>query len=265
MTLRKDDEKGFFMKNKKKIKLNLQLFAENGDAVNSQSGESISVDAGQVENDVTADEEFESLIDGKFKEQFTKRTQSIIDKRFKETKQLEEFKASVSPLMEKLNEKYNIENGDIKGLTEKIFSEENEIYDENTSSNVNEEHNNLKEQVASWVKETDKIKEIYPDFDFKNELKNSSLFGKLLYNGVPLKTAFEVIHKDEIISGAMSYTAQKVREQVVKGIEAKGRRPLENGIASESGIVTVTDVNALTSKDILKILKQVENGANIKF
>ena len=99
----------------------------------------------------------------------------------------------------------------------------------------------------------------------KNELKNSSLFGKLLYSGVPLKTAFEVIHKDEIIGGAMSYTAQKVREQVVKGIEAKGRRPLENGIASESGIVTVTDVNALTSKDILKILKQVENGANIKF
>ena len=265
MTLRKDDEKGFFMKNKKKIKLNLQLFSENGgEGVNSESGENISVDAEQVENEVTADEEFESLIDGKFKEQFRRRTQSIIDKRFKETKQLEEFKSSVSPLMEKLNEKYNNENGDIKGLTEKIFSEENEIDSKNTSESK-EKQNNLKDQIASWVKETDKIKEIYPDFDLKNELKNSTLFGKLLYSGVPLKTAFEVIHKDEIISGAMSYTAQKVREQVVKGIEAKGRRPLENGIASESGIVTVTDVNALTSKDILKILKQVENGANIKF
>lgn len=252
------------MKNKKEIKLNLQLFAESGDGVNSESGESSSVDAGQVENVVTADEEFQSLIDGKFKEQFRKRTQSIIDKRFKETKQLEDFKSSVSPLIDKLNEKYNTENGDIKGLSEKIFSEENEIDNKNTSENE-VEHSNLKEQVSSWVKETDKIKEIYPDFDFKNELKNSSLFGKLLYSGVPLKTAFEVIHKDEIISGAMSYTAQKVREQVVKGIEAKGRRPLENGIASESGIVTVTDVNALTSKDILKILKQVENGANIKF
>lgn len=266
MTLRKDDEKGNFMKNKKRIKLNLQLFSENGgDAVNAESGESISVDAGQVENEVTADEEFESLIDGKFKEQFRKRMQSIIDKRFKETKQLEEFKNSVSPLMERLNEKYNNKNGDIKGLTERIFSEENEINNKNTSINTAEEHSKLKEQVASWVKETDEIKEIYPDFDLKNEFKNSSLFGKLLYSGVPLKTAFEVVHKDEIISGAMSYTAQKVREQVVKGIEAKGRRPLENGIASESGIVTVTDVNALTSKDILKILKQVEKGANIKF
>lgn len=262
MTLRKDDEKGFFMKNKKKIELNLQLFAEDGEGVSSQSGECNSVDAEQVENEITADEEFERLIDGKFKEQFRKRTQSIIDKRFKETKQLEEFKSSVSPLMEKLNEKYNNENGDIKGLTEKIFSEENDTNNKNTSEN---NRSNLKEQVASWVKETDEIKEIYPDFDLKNELKNSSLFGKLLYSGVPLKTAFEVIHKDEIISGAMSYTAQKVREQVVKGIEAKGRRPLENGVASENGFVTVTDVNALTSKDILKILKQVENGANIKF
>lgn len=266
MTLRKDDEKGLFMKNKKKIKLNLQLFAENGgEGVISESGEGNTVDAGQVENEITADEEFESLIDGKFREQFRKRTQSIIDKRFKETKQLEEFKDSVSPLVAMLNEKYNIENGDIEGLTEKIFGEENEIDAKNTSKNIVEEHSNLKEQVASWVKETDEIKELYPDFDFKNELKNSSLFGKLLYSGVPLKTAFEVIHKDEIISGAMSYTAQKVREQVVKGIEAKGRRPMENGIASECGIVTVTDVNALTSKDILKILKQVENGANIKF
>ena len=137
------------MKNKKKFKLNLQLFSENGgEGVNSQSGESNFVDAEQVEKEVTADEEFQSLIDGKFKEQFRKRTQSIIDKRFKETKQLEEFKSSVSPLMEKLNEKYNNENGDIKGLTEKIFSEEIEIDSKNTSENTVKENSNLKDQVA---------------------------------------------------------------------------------------------------------------------
>jgi hypothetical protein len=111
----------------------------------------------------------------------------------------------------------------------------------------------------------EKLKELYENFDFRNELKNNPLFGQLLYSGIPLKTAYEVLHKDEILSGAMAYTAQKVREQVVKGIEAKGRRPIENGMASESGIVTVTDVNALTSKDILKILKQVEKGASVKF
>ena len=63
----------------------------------------------------------------------------------------------------------------------------------------------------------------------------------------------------------MNYAATKAREQVVKNIETKGRRPLENGISSESAVVTSVDVNSLSSKDILKILKQVENGAHIKF
>ncbi len=265
MTLRKDDGKGFFMKKTRKFKLNLQLFSENGaEAAGSESGEATAVDAEQQENTVTAEDEFDELIGGKFKEQFRRRTQSIIDKRFRETKQLEEFKQTVSPLLEKLNEKYGVENGDASALLEKLSAEEGAINEQQNYTEA-ETPNRLKEQVASWVKETEEIKNLYPDFDFKNELKSSSLFGKLLYSGIPLKTAYEVLHKDEILSGAMTYTAQKVKEQVVKGIEARGRRPLENGIAAESGVVTVTDVNALTSKDILKILKQVENGANIKF
>ena len=166
--------------------------------------------------------------------------------------------------MERLNEKYGVENGDVNSLLEKLSTEDAALK-ESQNSVEEEPQNRFKEQVASWVKETEEIKNLYPDFDFKNELKSSALFGKLLYSGIPLKTAYEVLHKDEILSGAMTYTAQKVKEQVVKGIEARGRRPLENGRAAESGVVTVTDVNALTSKDILKILKQVENGANIKF
>ena len=63
----------------------------------------------------------------------------------------------------------------------------------------------------------------------------------------------------------MAYTADKVRRQVVQGIEARGMRPVENGVSSEGAIVTSVDVNSLTSQDILKILKQVENGANITF
>ena len=113
--------------------------------------------------------------------------------------------------------------------------------------------------------ESGKFKEVYPDFDLRSELRSSKLFSQLILAGAPLKASYEIVHKDEIISGAMAYTADKVREQVVKNIEAKGRRPLENGISSESAVMTAIDVNALTAKDIHKILKQVENGASIKF
>ncbi|MBR6551999.1 MAG: hypothetical protein IKT89_04070 [Clostridia bacterium] len=249
------------MKKTNYFKLNLQLFSTDGaETVTSETDDNLSADVGQEETNGVVNE-FQSLIDGKFKDEFHKKTQSIIDKRFKETKLLEDYKNKTSVILEKLSEFYGVEDGNIEALTEKI----NEVTSKSNEENNVEATKSLKEKVHSWVKEGEALKEVYENFDFRNELKNNSLFGKLLYTGIPLKTAYEVVHKDEILSDAMAYTAQKVREQVVKGIEAKGLRPVENGIASESGIITVTDVNSLTSQDILKILKKVENGVSVKF
>lgn len=137
--------------------------------------------------------------------------------------------------------------------------------DEEANEFIQEREERLRNRISGWLKESGEIKETYPDFDLRNELRSSKLFSQLALAGAPLKAAYEIVHKDEIISGAMAYTADKVREQVVKNIETKGRRPLENGISSESAVMTAIDVNALTPKDIHKILKQVENGASIKF
>ena len=147
---------------------------------------------------------------------------------------------------------------------EDVINEEtdDETEDENF---IREREERLRNRISGWLKESGEIKEVYPDFDLRNELRSSKLFAQLVLSGAPLKASYEIVHKDEIISGAMAYTADKVREQVVKNIETKGRRPLENGISSESAVMTAIDVNALTAKDIHKILKQVENGASIKF
>ena len=73
----------FFMKGKTMKKLwytpDLQLFAaEVGEGGNGETGERVA-DAGQngTEN-VDLEKEFSELINGKFKDQFTKKTQSII-------------------------------------------------------------------------------------------------------------------------------------------------------------------------------------------
>jgi hypothetical protein len=152
-------------------------------------------------------------------------------------------------------------------VEKEIINEETE--DETDEIGMDDEFQERKERlrnrISGWLRESGEIKEIYPDFDLRNELRSSPLFSQLVLAGAPLKASYEIVHKDEIISGAMAYTADKVREQVVKNIETKGRRPLENGISSESAVMTAIDVNALTAKDIHKILKQVENGASIKF
>ena len=160
------------------------------------------------------------------------------------------------------------EDGNSDGLDDEASDEEEkEFIEEDTDeeNSIHEREDRLRNRISGWLKESGEIKEVYPDFDLRNELRSSKLFAQLVLAGAPLKASYEIVHKDEIISGAMAYTADKVREQVVKNIETKGRRPLENGISSESAVMTAVDVNALTAKDIHRILKQVENGASIKF
>lgn len=245
----------------------LQLFASEGaENSNGETGVEDAVAEQTSAEIVNDDEEFANLINGRFKEQFTRKTQAIIDKRFKQTKELEEYKERVSPVVESLMEKYGVEDGNEGNLLD--FIKEKEKTPVNTQPEnevVSERGKNLLGKISSWVKQSEDVKNTYPDFDLRKELRDNKLFSQLLLGGVPLKAAYETVHKDEILSGAMAYTADKVREQVVKGIEAKGRRPIENGVSSESAVVTSVDVNSLTSQDILKILKQVENGANISF
>ena len=148
---------------------------------------------------------------------------------------------------------------------EKENIEEAEALTDSDESGLQEREARLRSRISGWLKESGEIKQLYPDFDLRQELRSSQLFSRLVLAGAPVRAAYEVVHKDEILSGAMAYTAGRVREQVVRSIEAKGRRPLENGISAEGAVATAVDVNALTPKDILKILKQVENGASIKF
>lgn len=253
------------MKKKLRYTLDLQLFAgEGAEGVNGETGAENAVAGQNGAVEVTADDEFSELINGKFKEQFTKKTQAIIDKRFKQTKELEDYKQKVSPAVQRLMEKYGFAPGEEDKLSSVLEAEQqNTVHNEQGKTNFN--HRKIAGKVSEWVKQGEELKEQFPDFDIRKELGGNKVFGKLLMCGVPVKTAYETIHKDEILSGAMAYTAGKVREQVVKGIEAKGRRPVENGVSSESAVVTSVDVNSLTSQDILKILKQVENGANVRF
>ena len=209
--------------------IDIQLFAENG---TGDAGESVTEEFGMRNAECGIKEEDKSEVLGKKTEE------------------------------SQMNEESNSD-----GLNNEASVEDEEVVNEDTEeeSFIRERDERLRNRISDWLNESKQVKELYPDFDLRQELRSSKLFSQLILAGAPLKASYEIVHKDEIISGAMAYTADKVREQVVKNIETKGRRPLENGISSESAVVTAIDVNALTAKDIHKILKQVENGASIKF
>jgi hypothetical protein len=98
----------------------------------------------------------------------------------------------------------------------------------------------------------------------KTELQNPQ-FQRLIRSGIDVKTAFEVIHKDEIIPAAMQYTAKTVEQKVVNNIRANGMRPSENGVTSKSPVEVKSDVSKLTKADRQEIIRRVRQGEKISF
>ena len=108
---------------------------------------------------------------------------------------------------------------------------------------------------------------IYPGLSLEaeaNDPETGEQFMRLLSSGVDVRTAYEVIHKDDIISGAMHYTAQKVKEKTVNDIRARGLRPQENGAqGSTAAKVVKSDPKSWTDKDMDEVIRRVAAGERI--
>lgn len=233
---------------------------------------------------------FENLIKGEYKEEFAKRTQGIIDERFKKTKGMEDALKSHESILNMLSEKYGVDAKDVKALTKAI--EEDETFYEKEAmekglsveqlkevkrlERENAEFRQAKEEAemkansdriyAQWMEEGQALAEKYgiADFDFKVEVQNPD-FTNLLANGVSLESAYKAVHIDDMIGGAMAKTADNVRTKMAQDIASRQARPSENGASSQNAAVFKNDVNKLSKADREEIDRRVARGEIISF
>ena len=123
---------------------------------------------------------------------------------------------------------------------------------------------NGKKLYAQWMQQADEAKKVYPSFDIKAEMNNPK-FVDLLRSNIDVRTAYEVLHKDEIIPAAMQFTAQTVESKLAKKIASNGARPTENGMSSQSAAVVKSDVSQLSKEDRAEIIRRVQRGEKIRF
>lgn len=235
---------------------------------------------------------FESLL-AEFKDLDTERTQKMIDTRFKNTKALEGQVKEVRPLLDMLAMKYGVDGKDIaalqsaideddsffqeeadkRGWTVKEYKDYLRVKSENVALKEAEEartRQNAADQIyAKWKQQETEAKKMYPSLDLNAETMHPETgprFTAMLKAGVDVKAAYQVIHQDEIMSGAMQYTAQQVAQKVQADIRTRGMRPAENGVMSGSpAVVMKSDPRSLTKKDRDEIARRVNRGENISF
>lgn len=232
--------------------------------------------------------EFEKLIKGEYKDLYDARMQDTIQKRLKSTKETVDKYNSLTPTLELLAKKYGVDANDVealnkaieqddtyyeeealeKGVTVEQLKEIKKMEKENAELKRQMQEKNAKEQgaklYAQWMEQADKAKTIYPSFDLRAEMNNPK-FLDLLKANIDVRTAYEVIHKDDIIPAAMQFTAKTVEQKLTNKIIANGARPTENGISSQSSAVVKSDVSQLSKADRAEIIRRVQRGEKIRF
>lgn len=244
------------------------------------------VEEKNIETDRKA--EFEKLIKGDYKDLYGAKVKEAVDARFKSAKEQTEKLESLQPLLSLLGSKYGIDSSDISALV-KAAQDDNSNYEqealqrgmsvENFKSVKNMELENaaLRQRIQnaqtqenanklyqSWLQQAEETKRFFPGFNFDTEMQNPK-FRELLKSNIDVKTAFQVLHQDEIIPAAMQYTAKTVEEKLSNNIISQGSRPVENGASSQSSSIVKNDVLKLTKDDRAEIARRVARGEKIRF
>lgn len=232
---------------------------------------------------------FQDLVNSEeYKEIYTEETQRIINRRFRETQNLEQQVARNQPLIDMLMQRYKISDGDIGKLTAAIENDDaywseaaeeagmsveqykqfQKLQRENAALMRDQQQRRsqqaAQQQLQKWYGEAEQVKGVYPSFDLNAEVKNQQ-FLSMLKSGVPMQHAYEVVHLDDIKAGVAKMQAKATERQVVDGIRAKGARPQENGTTSQSAFTVKDDVGKLTKAERAEIARRVARGEIIKF
>ena len=255
-----------------------------------QAEEKAASPAAEVVENPTEDRnaKFEALIKGEYKDLYDAKVQDTVQKRLKSTKETVEKYEALSPTLEMLAKKYGVNATDIKALTKAIEDDDSYYEQEALEKGVTveqlkeirkmeKENAELKRQMeeqhrrdnanklyAQWMEQEKQTKAIYPSFDLRSEMQNPK-FLDLLRSNIDVRTAYEVVHKDDIIAGAMQFTAKTVEQKLTNKIIAGGARPAENGNSSQGASVTKSDVSTLTKADRAEIARRVARGEKISF
>lgn len=239
--------------------------------------------------------EFEKLIKGEYKDLYDARVQDTVQKRLKGTKETVDKYNALTPTLETLAKFYGVDAADIEALN-KAVEEDNSYLEaeameegktvqqlreerkrEREIKKIESENAYLKAQMeeaqrqengkklyAAWMQQADEAKKVYPSFDLRTEMNNQK-FVDLLRSNIDVRTAYEVVHKDEIIPAAMQFTAKTVEQKLTNKIMANGARPSENGMSSQSAAVVKSDVSKLTKLDIDEVSRRVARGERVTF
>ena len=197
----------------------------------------------------------------------------------------------MNPLLEMLGRKYNVDPTDVDKLTQ-IVGDDDSLYEEeamqrgmsveslkavkklereNEQLKAQEEQSQqemmMRQHFDALAKQADEARQLYPALDLMQEMQNP-MFARLTAPGVgvDVRTAYEVVHRDEMRGAEMQYAVQRSAERMANAVRSNTARPVENGLSSQQqNVVVKSDPRMLTKADRAEIRERVRRGEKIAF
>ena len=250
--------------------------------------------SGETTPDLNA--RFEEMINGDYREAFEQRMESATKERLrkqgaKHAKAQEELQAQLDArnnLLGLIGSKYGIMDGNLEKIQREI--ENDTTYWEDAAAKEgmsvdqymhmkkiereNEAFRKAQDDaarlqrrdrlLAKWNNEAAELGKVYANFDLQKELENPK-FGELLGAGVEMRTAYEVLHHDEILGGAIAHTAKTVAKKQIEAIKSGQSHPVEGAAASGKPVKTSKSISDMSLSEMREHAKRARNGETITF
>lgn len=189
---------------------------------------------------------FETLIKGEYREDFQKKVEEILRRRFKNQDKRREEPAEPEAKPEKSEE--------IPAKAESPAAPEAEA--EPAAESRDPRYERL-------LRSARQARMTYPRLDLRKELA-SPRFADMVLRGVDVKTAYEAVHHEEMLRSAMGYGVQRAAEKLSRA-QITGR-VAENGGESQSSSVERLDPRRMTAEERADIRRRVlERGEKVWF
>ena len=221
--------------------------------------------------------------------EYNKQMQAVVQSRLKNAKGAEETLTKLTPALELLARKHNLDptNMDYDALA-KAINEDRDYYEDKalemgvpveTAMKIDQDEREkarnkaqadrtLQEQafaqhIQNLEQQGEAMKKVFPSFDLRTELKNPA-FARMTAPGkgiMSVEDAYRAIHRKEIETASMQVVAQKTAQKLSNAIQSGSRRPDEAGISSQAPSVTTFNYRNASKEQREALKKRIRDAA----
>ena len=200
--------------------------------------------------------------------EYNRQMQAVVQSRLKSSKGAEEALAKLTPALELLARKHKLDPSkmDYDALA-KAISDDDAYYEDKalqmgtsveTAKKIDQqERDTARQQRAAELslqeqktqkrfneiyQQSNEFKKIVPNFNLSEEMKNP-IFARMMAPDMPFSVsqAYNAIHHDEMQIAGMQAAAKATAQNISQNIQARQRRPDENGISGQAPSATTFD------------------------